>query len=109
MTGGAVITSILRRTGVSADGIPEGLPFSHDAASLAQMTMLNLVTKFGDLDVALDPAGVGSYRQWEAGSISVNVLGVPVQVASLDDIIQSKKPQVAARTASSSQCCGLSS
>lgn len=76
---------------IRVDGIPEGLPFSHDAASLAQMTMLNLVTKFGDLDVALDPAGVDSYRQWEAGSISVNVLGVPVQVASLDDIIQSKE------------------
>jgi hypothetical protein len=55
------------------------------------MSMLNLVTKFGDLDVAFDPAGVGGYPQWEAGSSAVTVLGVPVRVASLDDIIQSKQ------------------
>jgi hypothetical protein len=29
---------------IRVDGIPEGLPFSHDAASLARMTTLNLVT-----------------------------------------------------------------
>ncbi len=76
---------------IRVDGIPEGLPFSHDAASLAQMTTLNLVTRFGDLDVAFDPAGISDYSQWEAGAASVTVLGVPVQVASLDDIIRSKE------------------
>jgi hypothetical protein len=76
---------------IRVDGIPEGIPFSHDAASLAQMTMLNLVTRSGDLDVAFDPAGVGGYSRWEAGAASVTVLGVPVQVASLDDIIRSKE------------------
>jgi hypothetical protein len=34
---------------IRVDGIQEGLAFPHDAASLAQMTMLNLVTRFGDL------------------------------------------------------------
>jgi hypothetical protein len=76
---------------IRVDGIPEGLPFAHDAASLAQMSMLNLVTKFGDLDVAFDPAGIADYSQWESGAASVTVLGVPVQVASLDDIIRSKE------------------
>ncbi len=76
---------------VRVDGIPEGLPFSHDAASLAQMTTLNLVTRFGDLDIAFDPAGVPDYSQWEIDATPVTVLGVPVQVASLDDIIRSKE------------------
>jgi hypothetical protein len=76
---------------IRVDGIAEGVPFSHDGASLAQMTMLNLVTRFGDLDIAFDPAGVGDYSRWEADSDSVTVLGVPVRVASLDDIIRSKE------------------
>ena len=76
---------------VRVDGIPEGLPFSHDAASLSQMTMLNLVTRFGDLDIAFDPAGGADYSQWEADATMVTVLGVPVRVASLDDVIQSKE------------------
>jgi hypothetical protein len=76
---------------IRVDGIPEGLPFSHDAASLARMTTLNLVTRCGDLDVAFDPAGIGDFSQWEAGAASITVLGVPVRVASLDDIIRSKE------------------
>jgi hypothetical protein len=76
---------------IRVDGIPGGLTFSHDATSLAQMTTLNLVTRCGDLDIAFDPAGVGDYSQWEAGSASVTVLGVPLRVASLDDIIRSKE------------------
>jgi hypothetical protein len=76
---------------IRVDGIPEGLSFSHDAASLARMTTLNLVTRFGDLDIAFDPAGVPDYSQWENDATLVTVLGVPVQVASLDDIIRSKE------------------
>jgi hypothetical protein len=76
---------------IRVDGIPGGLAFSHDAASLAQMAMLNLVTRFGDLDIALRPAGAGDYSDWEAEADSVTVLGVPVQVASLDGIIRSKE------------------
>ncbi|MGH7192235.1 MAG: hypothetical protein ACREJM_01735 [Candidatus Saccharimonadales bacterium] len=76
---------------VRVDGIPEGLPFSHDAESLTQMTIMNLVTRFGDLDIAFDPAGIADYSQWEIDATLVTVLGVPVQVASLDDIIRSKE------------------
>jgi hypothetical protein len=76
---------------IRVEGIPGGLPFSHDAVSLSLMTTLNLVTRLGDLDIAFDPPGVGDYSQWEAGSALVTVLGVPVRVASLDDIIRSKE------------------
>jgi hypothetical protein len=62
------------------DGIPEGLAFSHDVASLAQMTTLNLVTRFGDLDVAFEPAGITDYSQWQTDATLVTVLGVPDQL-----------------------------
>lgn len=76
---------------VRVDGIPGGLPFAHDAISLARMRTLNLTTRLGDLDIAFSPAGVGNYSQWEAKATSVTVLGVAVKVASLDDIIRSKE------------------
>jgi hypothetical protein len=76
---------------IRVDGIPDGLPFSHDAAALARITTLNLVTRLGDLDVAFDPAGVGGYAEWVPDADSVTVLGVPVQIASLADIIRSKE------------------
>jgi hypothetical protein len=85
----AALTDLNAR--IRVDGIAEGLPFSHDATSLAHMTTLNLITRFGDLDIAFDPAGVTDYSQWENGATLATVLGVPVQVASLDDIIQSKE------------------
>ena len=76
---------------IRVEGIAGGLAFSHDATSLAHMTTLNLTTRLGDLDIALSPAGVGDYSQWEAKAASVTVLGVPVKVASLDDVIRSKE------------------
>lgn len=76
---------------IRVDGMPGGLAFSQDAASLTQMTMLNLVTRFGDLDIAFHPAGASDYSDWEAEADAVTVLGVPVQVASLADIIRSKE------------------
>ena len=77
---------------VRVDGISQGLAFSHDVGSLAQMTMLNLVTRFGDLDIAFEPAGITDYSQWQAHATLVTVLGVPVQVASLDVTVPAESP-----------------
>jgi hypothetical protein len=40
----AALTALDAR--IRVDGVPDGLPFAHDAKSLAGMTMLNLVTRF---------------------------------------------------------------
>jgi hypothetical protein len=76
---------------VRVEGIPGGLPFDHDAASLARMTVLNLVTNAGDLDIAMHPVGVATFDEWNIGAIDLVVLGVPVRVANLDTIIRSKE------------------
>lgn len=76
---------------VRVEGIPSGLPFDHDAASLARLTVLNFVTRAGDLDIAMHPAGVATFSEWNSGAIDLVVLGVPVRVAGLDEIIRSKE------------------
>jgi hypothetical protein len=39
----------------------EGVPFACDASFLRQMTLLNLTTRFGDVDLSFEPAGTGGY------------------------------------------------
>lgn len=58
----------------------------------AMPTMLNLVTTYGDLDVAFDPAGPKSgFDEWNANSLAVDVGdSLVVRVAALADVIQSK-------------------
>jgi hypothetical protein len=64
-----------------------------DGAFLQAMpTMLHVVTTYGDLDVAFDPAGPKSdFDEWNANSLAVDVGdGLVVRVAALADVIQSK-------------------
>lgn len=76
---------------IRVDGVPEGLPFAHDAKSLAGITMLNLVTRYGDVDIATQPTGIPRYEDWAAKATEITILGVPVPVADLDDIVTSKE------------------
>jgi hypothetical protein len=76
---------------IRIEGIPGGLPFDHDATSLARMTVLNLITRAGDLDIAMHPAGVETFAEWNAHATDLVVLGVPLRVASLDEIVRSKE------------------
>ena len=76
---------------IRVDGIPGGLPFDHDAACLARMMNLNLVTRAGDLDIAMHPTGVETFKAWDAHATDLVALGVAVRVAALDDIIRSKE------------------
>ena len=70
---------------------PEGVAFRCDEHLLGQMTMLNLVTAFGDFDLALRPAGFGGFDDLIGQSVEYDLDGVVVHVAGLDDIIRSKE------------------
>ncbi len=77
---------------IRTEGDP--VPAKFDAQFLAQMThIVHLVTDFGVLDLTFSPAGPQSeYRQWETRASSEEIAdGLVVRVASLDDIIESKR------------------
>jgi hypothetical protein len=76
---------------IRVDGLPEGLPFAHDARSLAGSSMLNLITRDGPLDIAMQPAGLSQFSDWDAGATDIEILGLTVRVAGLADIIRSKE------------------
>ena len=68
-----------------------GVPFPRDATFLSRVTLLNLVTLAGDLDLSFTPAGTAGYADLAIHAEVVPIYGVPVLVASLEDVIRSKE------------------
>src|SRR2546426_5870858 len=66
-----------------------GLPFACDASFFHNVELVNLTTKFGDLDVAFMPAGTAGYDDLNIVQYDLGDLVVPV--AALADIIRSKE------------------
>ena len=76
------------RTPDSADG----LPFACDATFLGRMLLLNLTTRFGDLDLSFEPSGTGGYGDLSPHAVVYELeAGLLVPVAALEDIIRSKE------------------
>jgi hypothetical protein len=76
---------------IRTEGIPDGLPFSHDAASLATVGVWNLTCKFGELDISFKPSGTDGYEDLVRTALRVDIRGEQMPVASLEDIIRSKE------------------
>jgi hypothetical protein len=76
---------------IRTEGVPEGLPFSHDAASLANVGVWNLTCLFGELDISFKPSGTDGYEDLVRAALRVDVRGEQMPVASLADIIRSKE------------------
>jgi hypothetical protein len=70
---------------------PKGIPFDHEAASIADVHVWNLLTDFGRLDLTFEPAGTSGYDDLARGAVHLTILGAEVDVASLADIVRSKE------------------
>ena len=66
------------------------LPFSADASSLLGQQLINVLTKFGRLDVVWTPPGTDGYGDLIRDAVVMNVVGQDVAVASIDALIRSK-------------------
>ena len=71
--------------------VPGGLPFECDARFLEKMELLNLVTRFGDLDISFHPSGTEGYKDLKVHVVQYDLDGLIVPTASLADIIRSKE------------------
>jgi len=87
---GRALTRMNAEIRISGDSVPTKI----DGPFLANMPhMLNLVTDFGEMDLTFTPAGsAGTYEGWKAGAVDLLIEeSLTVSVASLDDIIDSKR------------------
>jgi len=77
------------RARIRTPGVPEGLAFACDATFLSRIEVaLNLTTRFGDLDV---PSGTNGFEDLRQHAVTMSLMGGPVAVASLADVIRSKE------------------
>lgn len=87
---GRALTRMNAKIRISGDPVPTKI----DGPFLANMpNMLNLVTDFGEMDLTFSPAGsAGDFEGWKKGAtLEIIDDGLTVLVASLDDIIDSKR------------------
>ena len=77
---------------IRTEAVPAGLPFSHDATSLAAADVWNLICADGEFDISFHPAGFdGGYAQLAVNAHRLRVDEVEVVVADLADVIRSKE------------------
>ena len=69
----------------------ESVRFDHDGASLADAQVWNLSTAFGGLDITYAPAGTDGFSDLAQRAEPIDVGGVTVRVAALEDIVRSKE------------------
>ena len=86
----AALEDLDARVRVSDDVEP--IPFKTSPESLSTVTVLNLATRFGDLDLVVQPAGFpAGYDGLAAGAEVETIGGIDVMVAALSDVIASKE------------------
>jgi hypothetical protein len=77
---------------IRTEAVPDGLPFSHDATSLAAADVWNLICPDGEFDISFHPSGFeGGYAQLAVNAHRLRVGEVEVIVADLGDVIRSKE------------------
>lgn len=75
---------------IRTEGVEGGLPFACDAKFFATITLANLITDAGDMDIAFEPSGTRGYEDLAANALVIDLDGLEIPVASLEDIIRSK-------------------
>ena len=71
--------------------LPSGVHAPVDLQALRAGDVFTLTTRFGDLDLLAHPDPGLDFRALAAGAREVRILGVPVLVASLDDLMAMKR------------------
>jgi len=72
-------------------GMPPGIDPPLDARALRAGDVFTLTTRFGDLDLLAHPDPGLDFDTLRSAAVSAVILGVPVRVASLDDLIAMKR------------------
>ncbi len=70
---------------------PENLPFILDVRTFKNVINLTLSTDFGDLDLLAEPAGVDSFEGLWSRADEMQIYGMKVKVACLEDILAMKR------------------
>jgi hypothetical protein len=84
------LSVVLHGIGARLRGVPDDVPFLLHPDTLAAGDHFTLSTDLGDLDLLGTPAGTGGYDDLVKRATDVDLDGLAVKVASLDDLIRMK-------------------
>jgi hypothetical protein len=82
--------TVLIELGAKLREVNEDLPFVPDGRMLSQTQILTLITPDGGIDLLADPDGSPGYAALRRRATEIDVDGVIVRVASIDDLIAMK-------------------
>jgi hypothetical protein len=85
------MAAALAELGVTLRNAPADLPFQLDARTLANGSNFTFNSRYGSFDILGDAAGMRRYDDMRADSIWETLWGIPVLVASIDDLIRMKR------------------
>jgi predicted nucleotidyltransferase len=83
--------SVLRKLDARLRGIDEDVPFVPDARTLRQMQILTLDSEEGNIDLLVNPSGSPPYPRLKANADVMDLGGIDVHVASIDDLLAMKR------------------
>jgi hypothetical protein len=86
-----VLGSALSKLGARLRGIADDVPFTPDGDALRRISIATLDTADGPLDLLREPPGAPSYDDLRRRAQRVQIDGVAVLVASLDDLEAMKR------------------
>jgi hypothetical protein len=78
-------------------GVPEDLPFQLDAKTIEMGDHFTFWTRGGKFDCMGTPGGSSGFNDLDAGASAMDVDGLTVRIASLDDLIRMKQASVRAK------------
>ena len=85
------LVGVLKSCHARLRNAPPDLRFILDVKTFNNVFNLTLSTDFGDLDLLAEPAGVDSFEGLWARANEMEVFGMKVRVASLEDLIDMKR------------------
>jgi hypothetical protein len=85
------LAAALRQLKAKLRGTDRDLPFQADVRSLRLGDSFTFVTSAGNLDCLATPAGTTGYEQIDRTAIPIELGGITVAVASIEDLILMKR------------------
>lgn len=84
------LAQALNSVGARLRGVADDVPFVLDARTLRNGDAFTFATELGSIDVLATPAGTHGFRDLRANAVEMDIAGMPVLVASLEDLIRMK-------------------
>jgi len=83
--------AVLIELGAKLREVDEDLPFVPDGHTLRRTQILTLTTSDGGIDLLVDPDGSPGYPTLRRRASEIDIDGILVRVASIDDLISMKR------------------